>query len=1060
MRFTHFFIERPIFASAIWVLTMLIGVIAYFNLPVAQYPDVAPPTIQISAVFPGASAETAADTVAAVIEEEINGVEGMLYVVSQSTNGGNVTISVVFEQGMDLDIAQVLVQNRVSLAEPRLPEEVRRLGVNTVKSNPDALMVAHLYSLDSNNDQLFISNYYRLQMRDALQRIDGVGQVQAFGLREYAMRVWIDPERAARFNLNAGDVVAALRGQNVQVAGGALGSQPMESQGVYEIPIETKGRLRTVEEFGDVVLASGVDGALVRLKDVARLELGARDYATNASLDGKPALALLFNQQPGANALETADNILTTLSEMSERFPDGMSYDVVYNPTEFIAKSVEKVQVTILEAVILVALVVFIFLQSMRAALIPIVAIPISLVGTFAVMQAFGFSLNTLSLFGLVLSIGIVVDDAIVVVENVERKMKEGMGAKEAAHKTMDEVGGALVAIALVLSAVFIPTAFLTGISGEFYRQFAITIASATIISAGVSLTLSPALCAILLKSHGQAHKIRWWERPSQWFFKHFEKTVDRSTRRYAALTARLVRMTVLMLVVYGGLLLLTVFQFGRAPGGFIPSADESYLIAVVQLPAGSSLSRTEEVLEKVIDEAMAHPDVAHTAAFSGLDGATFTIASNSATAFLPLRNIGERMAEGRKLADTVSDLRQTFAGWTDARILIVPPPPVRGIGNAGGFKMYIQDRGGAGYEALEQATWSVAGPANGMDATSSVFTVFDTSTPQLYVETDRVKAEQLGVPVESILETLSIYLGSQYVNDFTLYGRSYRVTAQADGPYRNSPEDVARMRVRSAHGGMTPLGTVATFKTQTAPQRVARYNLYPAAAVQGDVTPGFSTGEALASMEQLADETLSDGFGYEWTELALQQKLAGNTAMIAFALAVMFVFILLAAQYESLSLPLAVVLIVPMSLLSAVSGVLMRGMDVNVLVQIGFIVLIGLAAKNAILIVEFAKQAEDAGKSLQEAAVEAARLRLRPIVMTSFAFILGVVPLVTASGSGFEMRQQLGTAVFFGMIGVTIFGLIFTPVFYVAVRASAIWLPDAVSGKNKSKRIAQSPDG
>lgn len=1050
MRFPHFFIERPIFASALWVLTMLIGAIAYFSLSVAQYPDVAPPTIQISAVFPGASAETAADTVAAVIEEEVNGVEGMLYVVSQSTNGGNIRISVVFEQGMDLDIAQVLVQNRVALAEARLPEEVRRLGVTTVKSNPDALMVAHLYSPDNSRDGLFISNYYRLNMRDALQRVDGVGQVQAFGLREYAMRVWIDPERAARFNLNAGDVVAALRGQNVQVAGGSLGSQPMENQGVFEIPIETKGRLRTVDEFGSVVLASGADGALVRLKDVARLELGAQDYATNGSLDGRPALALLFNQQPGANALETADTILKTMAEMGERFPEGMTYDVVYNPTEFIAKSVEKVQVTIIEAVILVAIVVFVFLQSLRASLIPIVAIPISLIGTFAVMKAFGFSLNTLSLFGLVLSIGIVVDDAIVVVENVERNMKKGMGAREAAHKTMDEVGSALISIALVLSAVFIPTAFLTGISGEFYRQFAITIASATIISAAVSLTLSPALCALLLKLNRQDHELRWWERPAQWFFTRFEKAFDQSTASYVALTGRLVRMVVLMLVVYGGLLLLTAFQFGRAPGGFIPAADESYLIAVVQLPAGSSLSRTDAVLQKVADEAMAHPDVEHVAAFSGLDGATFTIASNAATAFLPLRKIGDRMAEGRTLADTVFELRQTFAGWTEARVLIVPPPPVRGIGTAGGFKMYIQDRGGAGYKALEQATWSVAGPANGMDATSSVFTVFDTSTPQLYVETDRVKAEQLGVPVESILETLSIYLGSQYVNDFTLSGRSYRVTAQADGPYRASPEDVARLRVRSAHGGMTPLGTVATFKTQTAPQRVARYNLYPAAAVQGDVTLGYSTGEALTSMENLANQTLTDGFDYEWTELALQEKLAGNTAMIAFALAVMFVFILLAAQYESLSLPLAIVLIVPMSLLSAVSGVLMRGMDVNILVQIGFIVLIGLAAKNAILIVEFAKQAEDAGKSLQEAAVEAARLRLRPIVMTSFAFILGVVPLVTASGAGFEMRQQLGTAVFFGMLGVTGFGLIFTPVFYVAVRSSANWLRNAISGKGK----------
>ncbi|GER07142.1 multidrug efflux RND transporter permease subunit [Iodidimonas muriae] len=1042
MRFAHFFINRPIFASAIWVLTILVGLIAYLNLPVAQYPDVAPPTIQVTASFPGASAQTVSETVASVIEEEINGVENMLYISSQSTNAGTATIQVVFNQGTDLDIAQVLVQNRVALAEPRLPAEVRQLGVSTVKSNPDALMVVHLYSPDQSRNQLYISNYYRLQMRDELQRLNGVGQVQAFGLREYAMRVWIDPDRAARFDLNAGDIVAALRGQNLEVASGTLGQQPMDNPGAFEISVQTQGRLRTADEFGDVVLKSSPTGALVRLKDVARLELGAQDYATNASLDGKPALALLFNQEPGANALETAETILETVATMSKRFPEGLSYDVVFNPTQYVAKSVEKVQETIFEAVILVALVVFVFLQSVRAAIIPIVAIPISLIGTFAMMQAFGFSLNNLSLFGLVLSIGIVVDDAIVVVENVERNMKEGMSARDAAHKTIDEVGGALIAIALVLSAVFIPTAFLTGISGEFYRQFAITIASATIISAGVSLTLSPALSAILLKQHSKEdHSIRWWQRPINGFFSRFERFFDRVSHGYSALTGKLIRMSILVLTVYVGLMALTGVQFGRAPTGFIPASDQSYLITVVQMPAGTSLKRTEEMLQRVVATALDHPDVAHAAAFAGLDGATFTTASNSGTVFLPLKNIGDRMDRGRTLDMTLSDLRQTFGQWREARILVIPPPPVRGIGNSGGFKMYVQDRSGAGYPALEGATWSVAGPANQLAPTESVFTVFNTASPEIYADIDRIKAEQLGIPVEDVLDTLAVYMGSSYVNDFTLFGRSYRVTAQADAPFRKTPEDIARLRVRNADGNMTPIGSVATFEDRIGPYRVARYNLYPAAAVQGDVTAGYSTGEALDAMERLASEKLGEDFSFEWTELALQQKLAGNTAAIAFSLAVVFVFILLAAQYESVTLPLAVILIVPMSLLSAVSGVLMRGMDVNILVQIGFIVLIGLAAKNAILIVEFAKQAQDKGMSAEDAAVEAAHLRLRPIIMTSFAFILGVLPLVIASGAGFEMRQSLGTAVFFGMLGVTGFGLLFTPVFYVTTRKAADWM-------------------
>ena len=1038
MRFAHFFIDRPIFASVIWTIVMMVGFIAYRSLPVAQYPDIAPPTIQVNAVYPGASATTIAETVAATLEEEINGVERMLYITSQSTAAGTATVTVTFEPGVDLDTAQVLVQNRVALAEPRLPEPVRRLGVSTVKANPDALLVVHLYSPDESRDQLYISNYARLQMRDQLQRLEGVGQIQLFGFREFSMRIWIDPERAAAFGLTGGDIVRALRGQNVEVAGGVLDQPPTGEQGAFEISVQTLGRLTEPEQFENIVLLTGDDGGQVRLRDVARVELGAREYNTNAKLDGSPALAMLFNQQPGSNALATAEGILETVEEMSHAFPEGLAYEVIWNPTEFVAESISEVQKTILEAVILVSLVIFLFLQSVRAAIIPIIAIPISLVGTFVIMQAFGFSLNTLSLFGLVLAIGIVVDDAIVVVENVERKIAEGLSPRDAAFATMDEVGGALVAMGLVLTAVFTPTAFLEGISGEFYRQFAITVASATIISVTVSLTLSPALAAMLLKPRKNADALKIWERPLAAFFRRFDKGFDAVNAGYVGIVRKLTRMSVLVLGVYGGLIALTVFQMDRAPRGFIPPVDQNYVITVIQLPPGASLSRTEAVMDRVIQEGLAHPHVEHAAAFAGLDGATFTTASNAAAVFFTMTDIGERVGEGFDVNRILGDLRQTYAGYQDALILVVPPPPVRGVGNAGGFKGYVQDRAGLGYEALEAQAWALAGGANASGAATSAFTVFNTQTPQLFTDIDRVRAEQLGVAVEDVFETLEVYLGSAYVNDFNAFGRTFRVTAQAEDTFRKTPEDIARLRARNAAGDMVPIGSVATFENITGPNRVARYNLYPAAAVQGDVAAGYSTGQALDAVETVAGEALSAGFGFEWTELALQERLAGNTAAIAFMLAVVFVFLLLAAQYESLTLPLAVILIVPMSLLASITGVLLRGFDMNILVQIGFVVLIGLAAKNAILIVEFAKQAEENGMSRFDAAVEAARLRLRPIVMTSFAFILGVVPLMLGTGAGYEMRQSLGTAVFSGMLGVTLFGLIFTPVFYVATRALA----------------------
>ncbi len=1037
MKFSHYFIERPIFAAVIWTIVVLVGALSFSSLPVAQYPDIAPPTVQVSATYPGASAETVAETVAATIEEEINGVEGMLYITSQSTSAGTATITVTFEPGTDLDTAQVLVQNRVALAEPRLPEQVRRLGVSTIKANPDALMVVHLYSPNDSRDQLYISNYARLQMRDQLQRIEGVGQIQMFGFREYAMRVWIDPERAASFNLTGGDIVRALRGQNVEVAGGVLDQPPGDAQGAFEISVRTLGRLSEPSEFEDIIVKTGEDGGQVRIRDVARVELGARDYSTTAKLDGRPALAMLFNQQPGSNALETAENVKSAIEEMSRAFPKGLAYDIIWNPTEYISESIHEVEKTILEAVILVSLVVFVFMQSLRASLIPIVAIPISLIGAFAVMQALGFSINTLSMFGLVLAIGIVVDDAIVVVENVERKIHEGLTPRDAAHATMDEVGGALISIALVLSAVFIPTAFLEGISGEFYRQFAVTVASATIISAGVSLTLSPALAALLLKPKKNAGALKPWERPLAVFFRKFDAGFTAVSSSYASLVRRLGRMTAIVIAVYAGLTGLALFEFNAAPKGFIPPVDQNYVITVIQLPPGASLTRTEEVMDRVIKQGLAHPHVRHAAAFAGLNGATFTTASNSAAVFFPLTDVKERLKKGYDVNRVLGDLRQTFAANRDAFILVVPPPPVRGIGNAGGFKGYVQDRAGLGYQALEGQTWALAGTANLDPAATSVFTIFDTKTPQLFTDIDRVKAEQLGVSVDDVFETLEVYLGSAYVNDFNAFGRTFRVTAQADEKYRKTPDDIARLRARNVHGDMTPLGSIATFENITGPNRVARYNLYPAAALQGDITLGHSTGEALDAVEELADGMLAPGFGFEWTELSLQERLATGTATIAFILAVVFVFLLLAAQYESFTLPLAVILIVPMSLFASITGVLMRGFDVNILVQIGFVVLIGLAAKNAILIVEFAKQRHDAGKSLHEAAVEAAQLRLRPIVMTSFAFISGVVPLMIASGAGYEMRQSLGTAVFFGMLGVTLFGLLFTPVFYIAVGAS-----------------------
>ncbi|CAA7612446.1 efflux RND transporter permease subunit [Magnetospirillum sp. SS-4] len=1037
MRLSHFFIDRPIFATVVSLLITIVGGIAFFSLPVAQYPEIAPPTIVVSASYPGASAQVVSDTVAAPLEEKINGVENMLYINSQATGDGNLRMTVTFALGTNLDTAQVLVQNRVAIATARLPDDVKRIGVTVAKNSPDMLMVVHLSSPDGSRDQLYMSNFATLQMMDVLARLDGVGDVRVFGARDYAMRVWIDPDKAAARNLTAGEVVKALQAQNVQIAAGVLNQPPIPSQGAFQLSVQTQGRLTEPAQFENVIVKTDPSGRIVRLKDIARIELGAQDYSVSGSLNGDNAVPVALFQRPGSNALATAERIIAKVEEMSKTFPTGITYTIAYNPTQFIAQSVKEVIKTIFEAVILVVVVVIVFLQTWRASLIPVAAIPVSLIGTFAVLSAMGYSLNNLSLFGLVLAVGIVVDDAIVVVENVERNMRDGMNSRSAAHQTMDEVGGALISIALVLCAVFIPAAFIPGISGQFFRQFAVTIAASTVISLIVSLTLSPALCALLFRGHGpnDHHEGKAWTRPFTLFFRGFNRGFERMAGGYGRLTRVVVRRSFIMLAAYAGLIGLAGYEFVKTPKGFIPGMDQGYLITVVQLPPGSSLERTREVVGRAARIMAATPGVGHTVAFAGLDGATFTNASNAAAIFTPLKPFEERYAQGLSADAITAELRKRLGAIQDAFIITIAPPPVRGIGTAGGFKMMLQDKGGRGPKALEDAAQDMAAAAAQVPGLSGIFTLFNTRTPNVQLDIDRVRAQMLGVPTERISEALQVYLGSAFVNEFNFLGRTFRVTAQADAPYRDEIGDISTIKVRNDKGQMVPLGAVTTFRSDTGPYRVPRYNLFPAAEIQGAAAPGYASGYALAQMRQLADERLPDGFGFEWTELALQELLAGDNGLWVFAASVLFVFLLLAAQYESWSLPAAVVLIVPMCLLAAVSGLIVRGMPINILAQIGFIVLIGLAAKNAILIVEFARQAEAEGMDRIEAAVHAGRTRLRPILMTSLAFVLGVLPLVIATGAGAEMRQSLGTTVFFGMLGVTLFGLVFTPIFYVVIR-------------------------
>ncbi|MEG3144180.1 multidrug efflux RND transporter permease subunit [Sphingomonas sp. RT2P30] len=1039
MKFPHFFIDRPIFAAVLSILIVVFGVVAYPGLPVAQYPEIAPPTVVVSATYPGANAETLAETVAAPLEESINGVESMIYMSSSATGDGSLAITVTFKQGTNIDQAQVLVQNRVSTAEPRLPDQVRQIGVTVLKNSPDILLVAALTSPDGSLDQQYVSNYATTQMIDRLARIPGVGGVRIFGGRDYNMRVWIDPDRAASRNLTVDEITGAVRSQNTQAAVGAVGQPPFNQGGTaFQLGIQATGRLSTPEQFGDIIIKRDDQGRLTRLRDVARIELGAQDYGINALLSGKPMTALAITQLPGSNALTTAEAVKAEIARASGSFPPGMTYSIPYNPTDYIQASIEAVQHTLFEALILVALVVLLFLQSWRAALIPIIAIPVSLIGSLAVLAVFGFSLNNLSLFGMVLAIGIVVDDAIVVVENIERLMEEmGLSPREAAHETMDEVSGALIAIALVLCGVFIPTSFIPGISGQFYQQFALTIVSATAISAFVSLTLSPALAALILKPKHEGEPRPGWRGLSTRFARGFNAGFTRLGARYGRFTKRAVRSLAVVGVCYLALIALAGWRFGATPTGFIPAQDQGYLIVVAQLPPGASLQRTTDVIQRAAKVALNNPAVAKTVAFAGLDGATFSTAPNAGAMFVALKPHGDRKGAD----DVANQLRQALGSINDGLLLVVPPPPVRGIGTGGGWKMLIEDRSNLGYKALEGAAFGMMMKANQAPGITSAFTTFNTRTPRLFADIDRERAEQLGVPVANVFSTLGTYLGSSYINDFNFLGRTYRVTAQADAPYRDQVSDIGHLKTRSASGQMVPLDAVLTMKNDSGPYRVVRYNLYPSAELQGDTLRGYSSGQSLATMAKLAGEILPKGMSFEWTELAFQQQQAGNTGVLVFGLAVLFVFLLLAANYESLVLPFAVILIVPMCLLAAIVGVDLMGMDNNILTQIGLVVLIGLAAKNAILIVEFARQNELDGMELHAAAEHAAEQRLRPIIMTSIAFILGTLPLVIGTGPGAEMRRALGVAVFFGMIGVTTFGLLFTPTFYVLSRKGGDWI-------------------
>jgi len=1043
MNISGFFIDRPIFAGVLSALVLVAGLVSIPNLPIAEYPEVAPPSVIVIAQFPGANPEVISETVATPLEEQINGVEDMLYMNSLATTDGTLNLTVTFAIGTDPDLAQQLVENRVSQALPRLPDITRQLGVVTVKSSPDLTMVVHLRSPNERYDMLYLRNYATLNVKDQLSRIKGVGQVRLFGSGDYAMRIWLNPERIAERDLTANEVVEAIRTQNIQVAAGLVGGPPYPETAQFQLPIRAQGRLENPEEFEQIVIKRDDNGIVTQLKDVARIELDAQSYALRSLLNNKPAVAIPIFASPGANALNISRDVRQTMKELKKTFPDDVDYSVVYDPTVFVSGSIKAVITTLLEAVALVVLVVIVFLQTWRASIIPLLAVPVSIIGTFSFMYLFGFSINVLSLFGLILAIGIVVDDAIVVVENVERNIREGKQPRAATVQAMKEVTGPIIATSLVLAGVFIPIAFISGLTGQFYQQFALTIAIATIISTFNSLTLSPAMSALLLKPRGS--KKDWLTRGIDsifgWFFSFFNRSFDRGQQMYTSNVTTFVGRKLIMMVIFIGLSISTAGLFKLIPPGFVPAQDKQYLISFAQLPTGATLERTEEVIRAMSELALQQEGVTGAVAFPGLSINGFINSSSAGIVFVTLDDFDKREAPHLNGFAIANELQQKYSQISDAFIAIFPAPPVRGLGNTGGFKLQIQDRLDQGHEALSQTVQQVVGKAYQDPALTDVYSSYNVNVPQIFADVDRTKAFQLGVPVEDVFRTMQIYLGSLYINDFNQFGRTYQVIAQADDEFRDSPQDVLRLKTKNFEGNMVPLGSVVELSETFGPDTVMRYNAFRSADLNGNAAPGFSSGEAKDAITKILDETLPPGMDFEWTELTYQQVLAGNTAVFIFPLCIFLVFLVLAAQYESLALPLAVILIVPMAILSALIGIYISGGDNNIFTQISLFVLAGLASKNAILIVEFARDLERQGKELIEATIYASKLRLRPILMTSLAFIMGVTPLAFATGPGAEMRQAIGIAVFSGMIGVTIFGLIFTPVFYVLVRKIEIAL-------------------
>jgi len=1037
MNISKFFIDRPIFAGVISVLILLAGILAVFNLPISEYPEVVPPSVVVRAQYPGANPKVIAETVAAPLEESINGVESMLYMQSQANSDGNLTVTVNFKLGMDPDKAQQLVQNRVSQALPRLPEDVQRLGVTTLKSSPTLTMVVHLTSPDGRYDMTYLRNYALINVKDRLARIQGVGEVGLFGSGNYAMRVWLDPGKVAQRGMTASEVVGAIREQNIQVAAGTLGASPSLPDVQMQLNVNAQGRLKTAEEFADIIVKTSPDGGITRLGDVARVELAAAEYGLRALLDNQQAVAIPIFQAPGANALQISSAVREAMQELAKDFPDSVQYDIVYDPTQFVRASIEAVVHTLLEAIALVVLVVIIFLQTWRASIIPLLAVPVSIVGTFSLMLGFGYSINALSLFGMVLAIGIVVDDAIVVVENVERNIEAGLTPREATYRAMREVSGPIIAIALTLVAVFVPLAFMTGLTGQFYKQFAMTIAISTVISAINSLTLSPALAALLLKGHGE--KPDWLTvQMDRWlggFFRRFNQFFNRSSDRYGRGVTGVISRKTAAIGVYLALLAAAVGLSYIVPGGFVPGQDKQYLVSFTQLPNGASLDRTESVIRKMSEIALKQPGVEHAIAFPGLSINGFTNSSSAGIVFVGLKPFDERKGKELSAGAIAAALNQQYAAIPDGFIAVFPPPPVMGLGTVGGFKMQIEDRGALGYAELNKAANDFMAAARQEPALGPMFSSYQINVPQIDVDLDRARAKQLGVSVTDVFDTMQIYLGSQYVNDFNRFGRVYQVRAQADAPFRAHPEDIGQLKTRNAAGEMVPLSSLVKVRQTYGPEMVVRYNGYTAADINGGPAPGYSSAQAEAAAERVAAATLPRGIKFEWTDLTYQKILAGNAGVWVFPISVLLVFLVLAAQYESLTLPLAVILIVPMSLFAALAGVWLTGGDNNIFTQIGLMVLVGLACKNAILIVEFARELEMQGSTPMQAAIDASRLRLRPILMTSIAFIMGVVPLVLSFGAGAEMRHAMGIAVFFGMLGVTLFGLFLTPVFYVVLR-------------------------